>query len=177
MKNSTTFYRDRFAVAMLLVLLWGSAESSEAVPPPVTIPPLTDFCAELDAVRKTGRPLLLIFSAEHCFFCERLKENIIKPMLRSGDYDDRVMIRVTELDGHETIACVDGQPLAASELASRYEVRVTPTVLILGPDGKELAPRQLGINNEDYYGAYLDEAIAQAIETLRAKAEGSRKSD
>ena len=176
MKNSITFYRDRFAIVMLLVLLWGSAESSEPVPP-VTIPPLADFCADLDAVHKTGRPLLLIFSAEHCFFCERLKESIIEPMLRSGDYDDRVIIRVTELDGYETIACVDGKPMAASELANRYDVRVTPTVLILGPDGKELAPRQLGINNEDYYGAYLDEAIAQAIETLRGKTEGLRKGD
>ena len=177
MKNSITFCRDRFAVAMLLLLLWGTALSSEDVPPPVTIPPLTDLSADLDAVRKTGRPLLLIFSAEHCFYCERLKENIIKPMLRSGDYDDRVIIRVTELDSYERITGADGNAIEPPELARLHDVRVTPTVLLLGPEGEELAPRQLGINNEDYYGVYLDEAIAQAIEALRGKPEASRGSD
>ncbi len=175
MKNSITFYRDRFLVAMLLLLLWGTARSEEA--PPVTIPPLTNLAADLDAVRTTGRPLLLIFSAEHCFYCERLKESIIKPMLRSGDYDDRVIIRLIELDGYETITGADGNAIEPPELARRHDVRVTPTVLLLGAEGEELAPRQLGINNEDYYGAYLDDAIAQAIDKLRGKPEASRGSD
>ncbi len=177
MKNSITFYRDRFLVAMFLLLLWGTARGSEEVPRAVTIPPLTDLAADLDAVRTTGRPLLLIFSAEHCFYCERLKESIIKPMLRSGDYDDRVIIRLIELDSYESITGADGKAIEPPELARRHDVRVTPTVLLLGPEGEELAPRQLGINNEDYYGAYLDDAIAQAIDKLRGKPEASRGGD
>jgi thioredoxin-related protein len=174
MKNTITFHSLRSGVLLLLLLqlLAGTASlasDSDGGLPDVTIVPLTNLAQDLATVAVTGKPLMLIFSAEHCFFCERLKENIIKPMLRSGDYDSRVLIRITELDGHDSIEGVDGKPIDPPDLARAYGVRVTPTVLMLGPDGKEVAPRQLGINNEDYYGVYLDEAIAEAIGSMAGK--------
>ncbi len=168
MKNVITFYLRRSDVLhLLLVLLWSISipavtADDDVDLPSVTITPLSDLARDLAEVERSRRPLMLIFSADHCPFCERLKENIVKPMLRSGDYDDRVIIRVTELDVYEAITGKDGKPIEPPDLARAYNVWVTPTVLILGPDGEELAPRQLGINNEDYYGAYLDAAIEEA---------------
>ena len=172
MKNIITFHLHWSGLLLVLLLQLGTAswaDEEDVGIPAVSIEPLTDLSMELASVAATGKPLMLIFSAEHCFFCTRLKENIVEPMLRSGDYDNRVIIRITELDSYESIKGADGEPIEPPDLARAYAVRVTPTVLILGPDGKEAAPRQLGINNEDYYGAYLDEAIAEASEKIAGK--------
>jgi thioredoxin-related protein len=175
-KNSITFHLYRSGLLLALLLQLGTACWADDAIPDVTITPLTDLSADFASVAATGKPLMLIFSAEHCFFCERLKENIVKPMLRSGDYDDRVIIRITELDNYASIRGANGEPVDPPDLARAYGVRVTPTVLILGPDGKEAAPRQLGINNEDYYGVYLDEAIAEASGKIAGKpAQASRQ--
>jgi len=168
MKNSITFYFQWSG--LLLVLLMSMSAADETMLPPVRIEPLRNLQQDLAEVRRSGRPLMLIFSADHCPFCERLKQNIVNPMLRSGDYDDRILIRITELDIYESVTGKNGQPIDPPDLARAYGVFVTPTVLLLGPDGEELAPRQLGINNEDFYGAYLDNAIAEAREKLKAGA-------
>ncbi len=151
------------------------ADADDMTVADVAIVPLTDLSADLAQVAANGKPLMLVFSAEHCFFCERLKENIVKPMLRSGDYDDRVIIRVTEIDDYGSIRNAKGEQIEPPDLARAYGVRVTPTVLLLGPDGNEVAPRQLGINNEDYYGVYLDEAIEQAREKIHGKPESASR--
>jgi hypothetical protein len=45
-------------------------------------------------------------------------------------------------------------------------VRFAPTVAFLGPDG-ELAERLLGYQSADFYGAYLDDRIAEAAAKLK----------
>lgn len=168
MKNVTTF--PSIGAGLLLMFLMSQpcwADEQALLPADIMIPPLTDLSRDLALVAETGKPLVLIFSADHCPFCERLKENIIKPMLRSGDYDGRIILRVTEIDQYETIKGAKGEQIDPPDLAREYGVRVTPTVLLLGADGNEAAPRQLGINNEDYYGTYLDEAIETAAKKIR----------
>ncbi len=178
MKNVSTFHSLGSGILLMLMLsmlapTWADADDMTVAD--VTIVPLTDLSADLARVAASGKPLMLVFSAEHCFFCERLKENIVKPMLRSGDYDDRVIIRVTEIDDYGSIKNAKGEQTDPPDLARAYGVRVTPTVLLLGPEGDEVAPRQLGINNEDYYGVYLDEAIEQAREKIQGKPESASR--
>jgi thioredoxin-related protein len=156
-------------VGLCLLLLSARGVSGEI--PDITIPSLGSLVDDLKLSASSRRPLLLIFSAEHCYFCERLKENIIKPMLRSGDYDEKVIIRVVEIDNHDRIINQQGKPMDVSALASLYDIRVTPTVLLIGPDGSEIAERQLGINSEDYYGVYLDNAIAEGIRKIEQSRE------
>ena len=110
---------------------------------------------------------MIMFSQEDCPFCVKLTEEIINPMLISGDYTDRVLIRELMIDASQDIIDFTGDPIDAREIFSRYLLFVTPSVLLLDGSGEELAERQIGINTVDYYGYYLDEAIDQALTTIR----------
>ncbi len=112
-------------------------------------------------------PLLVMFSQADCPFCEKLKEEIIQPMLISGDYTTRVVIRELMIDGDD-IADFDGNTINPYAVFARYRLYVTPSLLLLDNKGNELAERQIGINTVDYYGYYLDEAIDQALLKLRS---------
>jgi hypothetical protein len=119
--------------------------------------------------RKRQLPIMLIVSASDCSFCERLKQTIIEPMNRSGRYVDTVLIREWMIDASRPVRDFNGDTVTGQAVAMRYQASVTPTVLLLSPDGEELAKRLVGINNVDFYGWYLDQAIETARDELREK--------
>ncbi len=112
-------------------------------------------------------PILLMFAADFCTYCERLEEDFLKPMLRSGDYVDKVLIRKFHIDGHDRVNDFSGKAIDPVEMAERYAVSVTPTVVFIDGDGVELAPKRVGLTTPDFYGGYLDDAIDQAVDILR----------
>jgi hypothetical protein len=52
-----------------------------------------------------------------------------------------------------------GHVLTQDQLIRAWGVKVAPTVLFLGKEGKEVAPRLTGGSTSDFYGVYLDERI------------------
>lgn len=112
-------------------------------------------------------PILLMFSAEHCTYCEKLEEDFLKPMLRSGDYDDKVLIRKLRIDGFGKVRDFEGKQVAAADFADRYSVFVTPTVVFIDGNGMELAKKRVGLSTPDFYGSYLDQSIDEALNILR----------
>ena len=107
--------------------------------------------------------LLLIIARTDCNYCALLKRAIIRPMIASGAYQDKVIIRELLLDDTSSVIDFDGTLTTAATIAHRYKEQLTPTVLFLSPSGVELTPRIRGINTVDYYGYYLDEAIEKAL--------------
>jgi hypothetical protein len=88
-------------------------------------------------------------------------------MLLGGDYRDKVIIRKLELYPGATVTDFNGQLTSASELSDRYRVFVTPTLLFVDGNGKELAERMIGINTPELYGGYLDNCIETALRYIR----------
>ncbi|MCK5361468.1 MAG: thioredoxin fold domain-containing protein, partial [Gammaproteobacteria bacterium] len=109
-----------------------------------------------------------VVSQADCPYCELLKREILEPMLISGEYDGRVLIRELLIDSELPVRDFDGQAIAPDALAQRYRARLTPTVLFLDDRGRELTKPMIGINTVDFYGYYLDAAIDVARERLRA---------
>ncbi len=118
-----------------------------------------------DALQAATRrlPLMIIISQSDCSYCKRLKREIIRPMIASKAYTEKVIIRELLLDAGVTVLDFDGRKIAGSDFASRYREWVTPTLLFLSADGTELVERIRGINNVDYYGFYLDQSLEQAL--------------
>lgn len=115
-------------------------------------------------------PMLLMFSATYCEFCLTVEEEFLKPMLISGDYTDKVLVRKVMLDDHPEALNFSGQPLDVSQLADKYNVFVTPTLVFINDKGEEVGERLVGINTVDYYGAYLDQSIGTALNHMRSQA-------
>ena len=126
----------------------------------------TDFSRLGEIARDEGKIILLEVSASHCNYCELLEEEFLKPMLRSGDYNN-VLIRKIDMDGYQTTIDFSGKSTSPDEFAHRLKVRLTPTILFFDGHGNEVSPRILGINSLDLYGGYLDEAIKNGLQKIK----------
>ncbi len=126
-----------------------------------------DFADLARIARDQNRVILVSVTQEFCPYCHKIKEEILKPMLLSGEYEDKVLIRELSIDPGETVIDFDGRPAMAEHFADGYKVWVTPTLLFLGPDGAELSPRMLGVQTVEMYGYYVDESIDRALQRLR----------
>lgn len=111
-------------------------------------------------------PILMVVTRESCPYCDRLKSSVLVPMLMSGEYVDRAIIRELSIEPVQEVRSFDGELVKSDALAERYGVSVVPTVLFLGPDGRELHEPMVGINVVEMYGYYLDKAIDEATLAL-----------
>lgn len=116
--------------------------------------------AELDARR--GQPLVLMFSLPGCTYCEQLRRSTYRWMVRDG-----VDVQQVEMLASYHLLGFDGRPTNGQALAAKYQVRLAPTVLFLGPAGRELGERLVGAGEPDFYQAYVDRSMQQARTRLR----------
>lgn len=152
---------------LLLSLLLSMAFSLPLAAAEIKVPEIKDFSSIGQQSERKRLPILLMFSAEYCAFCERLEEDFLKPMLRSGDYKDKVLIGKLRIDGYSKVRDFNGDETSPADVAERYGITVTPTVVFIDDDGVELAPKRVGLTTPDFYGGYLDDAINQALNILR----------
>ena len=131
--------------------------------------PLVDDLAALGRAAERRRlPIVLLVSRSDCSYCMVLKDEVLNPMMKSGEYDDQALIAELMLDATEPLRWFDREYEVRDELASRVETDLTPTLLFLGPDGTELAPRIRGINTVELFGFYVDRAIGTARARMRS---------
>jgi len=135
-----------------------------------------DLAADGARARSAGVPILLAVTREDCRYCEKLKRYVLVPMLRSGEYGDKVLMRELVIEPSTRVRHFDGRLAGSAEIAESLNATLSPTVLLLDPDGRELEPPIRGINDVEFYGFYLDEAIGRAREAMGGSP-GTRKTD
>ena len=133
------------------------------------VPVTRNLQADGASSTQRGVPIMLVFSAPDCHYCRLLDRDFLKPMLISGDYTNKVLIRKVMIGDDATLVNFAGKRVAADKLAEHYHVQVTPTVLFLDAKGQQLAPAMVGVSSPDYYGSYLDQSIAAALKRLHAE--------
>jgi len=133
----------------------------------VELTDLVDLQADAKQAESRQLPVLIMFSASYCGYCSVVKEEFLKPMLLSGDYTDKVIIRVLEIDGDSDIRDFNGTDIDPEVFAERYNIYLTPTLVFVNPQGQELAQRMTGVMTVDFYGGYLDDAIDRSRAQIR----------
>ena len=131
------------------------------------IPLIDDLAAFGRTARRRRLPIVLLVSRSDCSYCMLLKDEVLNPMVKSREYEALVMLGELMLDAVEPLRGFDGRYQLRDDFAFRRDANLTPTLLFLGPDGAELAPRMLGVNTIDFFGFYLDRAIAAAHRELK----------
>jgi Thioredoxin-like len=130
----------------------------------VVLPTATDLPQALAQAQAQGQPLVVMVSLDNCPYCRQVRQSHLGPLWRSGQAVVQINMQHTE-----TLTDGDGQVRSHAEWVKRRKVSVAPTVLFLGPGGREVADRLEGASLPDFYGAYLDERLAQARQRLAAQ--------
>ncbi|RLA45392.1 MAG: hypothetical protein DRR06_07430 [Gammaproteobacteria bacterium] len=112
-------------------------------------------------------PIMLYFSRTDCHYCRNFEEDILKPLINSGTYSAKIIIREVELDSSQPARTFGHKLKTPEELAQMLDVQVTPTLLFVDNNGAELVSRIVGYQKTGYYSYHLEEAINQAGEALR----------
>jgi len=121
------------------------------------VPAPASLAAELGAARGRGRALVVMFSLPGCPWCRLVRQSYLAPLRAEG----QPVVEV-DLTGTRAIAGFDGAPTTGAQLARALGVRVAPTLLFIGRDGKEVAERLRGVPLPDFYGAYLQQRVEAA---------------
>lgn len=153
------------AASLLPVRAMHAAESAGAT---AALPGAARAHEVIRGARTANRPLLLMFSLQGCAYCEALRREQLIHVHRDAE---RLGVSVLELDVQDSRPLAE--PFGASAnpvaLAARLGVRVAPTLVFLDANtSTEVAPRLVGYASRDFYGAYLDERIAQARKAVGA---------
>lgn len=111
--------------------------------------------------------LVLMFHAEQCPYCALMENEILSPMVKSGEYNKRVFIRKLQIDDDRNVKDFDGKVVKPSDISERYKARVTPTLVFLDYQGNIKAETMVGINTVDYFGAYLDAEIDKLTKNIK----------
>lgn len=114
-------------------------------------------------------PILIFFAAEDCEFCERLESDYLGAMSKSPEYKTRVIIRKFMIDGFAQVSDFNGRRIDAEQLTEKFNVTVTPTLIMLNHQGEKLTKKIVGYNRSGFYGAYLDEAIDTAADKVKVE--------
>ena len=128
-----------------------------------TLPLSSSLPDELRRALKVRQPLVVMVSLHRCPWCEEVRSNYLAPMWAEQG------LHVVQLDMLSPKATRDlqGQASTHDTVVRAWDVKVAPTVLFLGRDGKEVADRLVG-GSPDFYSAYLDRRLERAREAVFA---------
>ncbi|MEZ5847861.1 MAG: thioredoxin family protein [Geminicoccaceae bacterium] len=97
-----------------------------------------DMAEDLQTANDDGRRLAIIFEQRGCIYCRKMHEEVFSdPKIR--DYiEQNFMVVQMNLFGDEEVTDFDGEALPEKEMAKRWGVVFTPTMLFMPkevPDG------------------------------------------
>lgn len=143
-----------------------SAELDESLPK-TDIIVVADFSRLAETAKTQSKLIMLEIAASYCSFCLKIEEEVLKPMLRSGDYDADVLIRKVNIDSFDNLRDFEGNIISGATLAHQFGIKVTPTLIFLNSQNQEVSKRIVGVNSLDYFGSYVDEAIENGLAFIR----------
>lgn len=154
---------NQLIIASVLIFLVAhtNAEDTES-----NLPEAEDFAMLALQSNQQKLPILIMYAAETCEYCERLEEEILGPMYQSGEFNNRAIIRKVMIDGIDNIRDFNGNMVDAENFAYKRGVEVTPTLQFVDASGKELAPEMIGYNTPEFYANYIENAIDKSRQVI-----------
>lgn len=158
-----------FAVLFSINVFLPTVVAADTSTKPGQLQMVEDLQSLVSQMAEQHQPMVIEMAGEYCTYCHLLEEEILQPLLLSGEYESKALIRKLDIDDPSLIVDFDGSEISQQAFSRRYKVFLTPTVLFLGPDGSEVAPRMTGIPMIEFYGHYLAQSIEQARSNLAKK--------
>lgn len=139
------------------------------------LPWASDLSRESRQAACRGQPLVVMFGSSECPYCSVVRSLYMVPLPEDERYPG-IVVREVEIDSDAQVKDFSGKAASMRKLAASYGVYLVPTVMVFGPDGKQAGKSIIGINNEDFYGAYLDDVIAAGVSAVKKISAGACRS-
>lgn len=137
--------------------------AARAGPPPV----VNNLAAVIKLAREQRVPVFVAFTLKRCPYCNNARRDYWTPMHESAEWRAKTLMVEVMLDGEPALRDFDGAATTAREFARRFNVRSVPTVIVFDTRGVLAAEPVIGLASADFYGAYLEQAIAQGLAKVR----------
>jgi len=114
------------------------------------------------------KPIVLFFTLPNCSYCRIVRYDYFLPLLKQRTGNDQPIIREISVTGQNRVTLFDGQRLTETELAERYKVHMTPTVLFVNHEGDVVGNSILGGDHPNYITLF-DKSLAEASTKMAGK--------
>jgi thioredoxin-related protein len=131
------------------------------------VQPVVDLQQTAIQARQNERPILLYVSRSDCTFCRRFEADVLGPLIRSDTIAELIVVRELVSDLPGTVIDFFGRSVTRKSIARTYQAELTPTLLFVDAQGREVVPRITGYRESDYFSYYLESAIAQAASAIK----------
>ena len=138
----------KFAITMLLLAVGFTGTAAEEIRSPDTYffhESFGDLTEELQIARDEGKfGVMVMFEANDCPWCERMKRNIFNRSSVQNYFRDYFRIVLVNIDGDTLITDFEGNETREKVFAlNNHRIRATPTFMFFDLDG-EVATRYTG---------------------------------
>lgn len=131
------------------------------------LPELQNMQTLGEQAKRNQLPILMIFSAEWCEYCDVLKEHVLNPMVINDMYQGKVVyLRNVGIDQPEPILDWNGKLIKKSKWAYQINADLTPTVAFFDGNGKEVAERIVGISEITLFASLVHSRINDAYRNM-----------
>lgn len=160
--SSTSFASQRLvhttgSIGLILVLFSGLLQATE-----ITLS--SNLLSDSQAARSDQKPIVLFVTASDCPYCETLREEVFQFLPN----DSRFILREIVMDdAKRKVIDFNGDDTSASLIADQYGVFLSPTVLFVDANGKQLSKPLVGVLTLDFYNYYFDQNITQSTQMIR----------
>ena len=149
------------------VILVSNGWAQEDTSTEIALPFVSNLQTDGTHASKKQLPIMIMFVSDECPFCLTAKEDYIIPMIISGEYEDKVIIRLVDIDSSDLLTDFHGNKMTMETFSNKQKINFTPYVKFFTAEGTELVKPIIGISNKDYYGVFLDDAIESAGNELK----------
>lgn len=118
---------------------------------------------ELAKALAKGNPLVIMVSLERCPFCKVARDSYLEPLRRQ----EGIPIFQVDMRTNHAIRHFDDSSKTHDDLAREWGIKIAPTVLFFGANGKEAAERLVGGYLPDFYGSYLEQRMESARAAIK----------
>lgn len=154
-------------VAMLVMACDPSAKANSGYSANSPLKELSNLERLGKKARTNNLPIMLAVGAEFCEFCHILREEVLDPMALGGEYEGKYMyMRYFSIDDRFPIPGIDGKPMYKEKWAYQHNADLTPTVIFIDGEGKEVAEKIIGISNIELFSALIHSRLNQAYKNM-----------
>ena len=131
------------------------------------VPTVSDLQTLGRQAKSKKMPIILVYSASDCEHCERLEQDILAPLQKTGELKEVAILRKIMIDGIDSVTDFKGRIQDAEYYSIMRDVEFTPTIEFVDGDGVSLVAPIVGYQGVDMYLSYF-KAAAQASQMITA---------